>query len=93
MEDDLGAVAMEEQTGKTAVIARAAPAESVARASAESKPLIIGLPGPLPLVGEAGPLGKRVGQTIDGLLEGQTQIEIERVDVHIHLKDPEAWED
>ena len=44
-------------------------------------------------MGKSGPLGKWVGQGIDLMLEGQTQIEIERVVVHIHLKDPEAWED
>ncbi len=84
---------MEEQTSATAVLERAAPVESVERVAPESAPLTIGLPGPLPLTGEAGTLGKWVGQTIDGLLEGQTRIEIERVVVHIHLKDPEAWED
>ena len=84
---------MEEQAGATAVLERVAPVESVERVDPESKPLTIGLPGPLPLTGEAGTLGKWVGQTIDGLLEGQTRIEIERVVVHIHLKDPEAWED
>ena len=58
-----------------------------------ARPLTLDWPGPLPLVGESGPLGKWIGQGIDLMLEGQTEIEVERVVVHIHLKDPEAWED
>lgn len=84
---------MEEQASATAVLARAAPAESVERRTPEKRPLTIAWPGPLLLKGKSGPLGKWIGQGIDLMLEGQTQIEIERVVVHIHLKDPEAWED
>ena len=84
---------METRKGGAAVIEREEPAEALARRTPEKRPLTLDWPGPLPLVGKSGTLGKWVGQGIDLMLEGQTQIEIERVVVHIHLKDPEAWED
>ena len=84
---------METRKGGATVIEREEPAEALAQRTPEKRPLTLDWPGPLPLVGKSGPLGKWVGQGIDLMLEGQTQIEIERVVVHIHLKDPEAWED
>lgn len=85
---------MAKQRGGTAVLEKEEPvAETLARRTPEKRPLTIAWPGPLPLKGKSGPLGKWIGQGIDLMLEGQTQIEIERVVVHIHLKDPEAWED
>lgn len=84
---------MAKQRGGTAVLEKEEPAETLEQRTPDKRPLTIAWPGPLPLVGKSGRLGKWIGQGIDGLLEGQTQIEIERVVVHIHLKDPEAWED
>ena len=82
---------MEEQHGQTATLARERPTEAVD--SAESRPLTINLPVSFSVGEQRKAVGKWVGRCVDLMLEGQTRIEIERVVVHIHLKDPEAWED
>ena len=82
---------MEEQHGQTTTLARERPMEAVD--SAESRPLTINLPVSFSVGEQRKAVGKWVGRCVDLMLEGQTQIEIERVVVHLHLKDPEAWED
>ena len=49
---------MEEQASATAVLEREEPAEALARRTPEKRPLTIAWPGPLPLKGKSGPLGK-----------------------------------
>ena len=84
---------MEERHGSTATLTQERPAETVAGAPVENRPLTIGISGPLPDEGKPGSVGKWVGRVVHGMLKDQPNIEIERVVVHIHLKDPEAWED
>ena len=82
---------MEEQHGQTATLTRERPTDKIA--SAESRPLTIDLPVSFSVGEQRKAVGKWIGRCVDLMLEGQTEIEIERVVVHIHLKDPEAWED